>query len=258
MVKIQAPAISLHQACVLILKTPAVACAIAVHSISPVTAQAADSGFEKNWDAEVALGGSLSTGNTDRQALDVDAKASHRAGRFEDFYKLSGEFAREDSKTTALRINAGVQSNYDISDRFYALGFTEVDRDEFSGFHYEAEVGAGVGYRVVDIGDVSFDVELAPGYRYGAIRGDRTENEFYVRGSALVQYNISDTATLANETIVAGDGGQIRAEDTLSLTATVVSKLAARLSFNIRYNSSPPAGVKKTDTITKAQLVYAF
>ncbi len=225
---------------------------------APGAAQSTDAEPSKNWEAEVALGASLSTGNTDRKSVDVDAKASHRAGRFEDHYKLSGEFARESGSTTASRVNGGVQSNYDITDRFYALGFAEVERDRFSGFRYETEVALGVGYRVIDTDDLSFDVELAPGYRHGAIRGGGTDNKAFIRGSALLNYKISDTATLTNEATVSGESGQVRAENTLALTATVVSDLAARLSFNIRYNSNPPAGAEKTDTISKAQLVYAF
>ena len=77
----------------------------------PGAAQSNDAEPNRNWEAEVALGASLSTGNTERKSLDVDAKASHRAGRFEDHYKLSGEFARESGTTTASRVKGGVQSN---------------------------------------------------------------------------------------------------------------------------------------------------
>ena len=258
MAKFQALATSLSQACVPFFKTVGMVCAFFLLSIGLSTAQAADAGLKKGWDGEIALGGSLATGNTDRQALDVDVKASHRAGRFEDRYKLSGEFAREDGNTTASRINAGAQSNYDISDRFYALGFAEVERDKFSGFRFETEAGAGVGYRVVDTDDLSFDVELAPGFRHSEINGGGNDNKFFVRGSALLRYRVSDTATLANETLVSGESNQVRIEETASLTVTVISNLAARISFNIRYNSNPPAAAKKTDTVTKGALIYTF
>ena len=224
----------------------------------PALAQPDDAQQPRGWEAEVAIGASVSTGNTDRQALDVDAKASHRAGRFEDRYRLSGEFARESGSTTASRLNAGIQSNYDIDEKFYALGFAEIERDKFSGYRHEEEVGLGAGYRIFDTDDVSFDVHLAATYRHGAIRGGGSDNKFAMRGGALLEYQISDTAKLTNETVVSGDASQFRAEDTLALTATVISDLAARLSFNLRYNSNPPAGAKKTDTLSKAQLVYTF
>lgn len=241
-----------------IVENAALAGTLALFLGGPALAQSEESQPPQSWEAEVALGGSLSTGNTDRQALDVDAKASHRAGRFEDHYKLSGEFARENGSTTASRLNAGVQSNYDISEKFYALGFAEIERDKFSGYRHEEELGLGVGYHVFDTETLSFDIELSAGYRHGAIRGGGSDNKVSMRGAALLAYQISDTAKLTNEAVVSGDAGQFRAEDTLALTATVISDLAARLSFNIRYNSNPPAGAKKTDTLSKAQLVYSF
>ncbi|MEQ9449221.1 MAG: DUF481 domain-containing protein, partial [Rhodospirillaceae bacterium] len=170
----------------------------------------------------------------------------------------SAEFAREDGDTTASRIRGSAQSNYDVTDRFYALGFAEIERDRFSGFRYETEVGAGVGYRVFDSDDMSFDVEIGPAFRHSAIRGGGDNNRLFARASALFNYEISDNETLSNATQVSGDSGQFRIEDTLALTATVINDLAARISFNIRYNSNPPAGAEKTDTTTKAQLVYAF
>lgn len=229
----------------------------ALHAV-PAAAQDVVDGPKQGWDGEVALGASLATGNTDRQAVDADVKASYRAGRFEDHYRLSGEFAREDGNTTASRIKAGAQTNYDINNRFYALGFAEVERDRFSGFEYETELGIGVGYRVIDDADLSFDVELGPAYRHSELDTGGTDNRLFARGTAIVQWQISDNARLANETMIEGDSNQVRVEDTLSLTATVIANLAARFSFNIRYNSNPPAATEKTDTVTKAQLVYAF
>jgi putative salt-induced outer membrane protein len=231
--------------------------ALSLFLVGPVSAQT-ENFAPRSWEAEVALGGSLSTGNTDRQAADLDAKVNHRAGRFEGHYELSGEFAHENRNTTASRLNAGAQSNYDINDKFYALGFAEVERDKFSGFRHEEEAGVGVGYRIFNTDQLSFDVEASTSFRHGAIRRGGSDNKLFARGVALIEYQISNTAKLANKTVISGEKGQFRAEDTLSLTATVISSLAARLSFNIRYNSSPPAGTKKIDTISKAQLIYAF
>ena len=34
------------------------------------------------------------------------------------------------------------------------------------------------------------------------------------------------------------------------------SSLSGRVSFNVAHNAEPPAGVKRTDTLTKLSLVY--
>src|SRR5436190_721190 len=59
------------------------------------------------WAFEVALGGSLATGNTDRQALDLASKAQYRTTHREDRYRLLGDLARENGVTTSERVEAG-------------------------------------------------------------------------------------------------------------------------------------------------------
>ena len=254
----QARLILSSQTCKRFFDAATIACFTVLIGTNISGAQSVNVKSIRSWDAEIALGGNFSTGNTDRKALDIDAKASHRNGPFEDHYRLSGEFVREKDKTTAARINGKAQSNYDISNRFYALGFAEVERDKFSGFRYETEIALGLGYRIINMEQLSLEIELAPAFRHGAIKAGGNNNKMFARGSAMLEYNISDTATLTNESAVSGQSGQFRAENTLALTATLVSSLAARISFNIRYNSHPPARIKKTDTISKVQLVYGF
>ena len=54
------------------------------------------------------------------------------------------------------------------------------------------------------------------------------------------------------------DNERVKIEDTMAVTSTLIRDLAARISVNARHNTSPPAGVKRTDTLSKVSLVYAF
>lgn len=212
------------------------------------------------WAFEVALGGSLATGNTDRQALDLNSKAQLRTERREDRYRLLGDFGRENGVVTAERIEAGLQSNYNLSqDKFYLIGFTQYRRDKFSGFLYEAEVGPGLGYRFVYTDRMTFALEFSTGYRHGELRGVVNDDDLiFARGTATVDYQLSDQAKLTNEALVTGDNQRVRMEDTLSVTSTLIRDIALRASLNARYVSNPPVGIKKLDTLSKVALVYAF
>lgn len=212
------------------------------------------------WAFEVALGGSLATGNTDRQALDLNSKAQFRTERREDRYRLLGDFGRENGAVTAERIEAGLQSNYNLSqDKFYLIGFTQYRRDRFSGYLYEAEVGPGLGYRFVYTDRMTFALEFSTGYRHGELRGLGNDDDLiFARGTATVDYQLSDQAKLTNEALVTGDNQRVRIEDTLSITSRLIRDIALRASVNARYVSSPPVGIKKLDTLSKVALVYAF
>ena len=212
------------------------------------------------WTGQIALGGSLATGNTDRQALDLDSKFQLQSDHRQDVFKVLGDLARENGLLTAERTLASAQSNFDISkDKLYVFGFAQYDRDRFAGFNYEAEIGPGLGYRFVRTDRLNFSVELSTGYyRASLTAGGGRENEIFTRGSAKVEYKITDTAQIANEALVTGYNERVNIEDTFSITSTLIRKLATRISIDARYNTDPPAGLKHTDTLSKISLVYAF
>ena len=96
------------------------------------------------WSFEVALGGSLSTGNTDRQAMDLDSKAQFRNEKREDRWRLLGNLSRENGSVTANRVEGSAQTNVNlVDDKLYLLGFAEGRRDQFSGYRYETSAGPG-------------------------------------------------------------------------------------------------------------------
>ncbi len=225
-----------------------------------ISAKADDTPPALGWTGQIALGGSLATGNTDRQALDLDGRLQLQSEHRQDRFKLLANLARENGVINAERTEGAAQSNYDISkDKFYVLGFTQYIRDRFSGFSYEAEIGPGVGYRFVRTDRLKFSVELAGGYRHAALRGTAGhDDQIFTRGTATVEYKLSDNAQLANEALVTGDDERIKIENTFSVTSTLIRKVAARISINARYSTSPPVGVKRTDTLSKVALVYAF
>jgi putative salt-induced outer membrane protein len=210
--------------------------------------------------AEIALGGSLSTGNTDRQGLDLDAKVKHRAGRVEDTYKLLAELGREDGTTTSQRWVAGVETNIDVRDGLYALAFAQYEDDKFSGFQSEAEGGLGVGYRVLRTATMNFSVEAGPGYRIGRVRAPLPdEKQLFARGTATFDWQMSDNAKLSDELVISWDQERTKVENTLAVTSKLIGALSGRASVNLRHNTRPPdAGIKKTDTISKVALVYSF
>ncbi len=230
-------------------------------AVGSLPAEAAEEKLPLGWTGQIALGGSLATGNTDRQALDLEAKAQYRStAHREDRYKALGDLARENGAVTAQRVQLAVQSNYDISeDKFYVLGFTQYDRDKFSGFSYEAEAGPGLGYRFVRSNRVNFFVEFATGYRHGEGQGiTPDDNQIFARGTVTADYQLSDNAKLSNEMLITGDEQRLKVENTFSVTSTLIRDIAARIFINARYNSDPPAVVRKVDTLSKVSLVYAF
>ena len=209
--------------------------------------------------AEVNVGGSLATGNTNTTRFDAEVKARLKAGRIEDNYRLAVEFGDDSGTTTAQRIIGSAESRLDVQDNLVVFGFLEYEDDRFSGFKHEFEGSLGAGYKVIDNQSMRFLLQAGPAYRISKLSGlNITNNEFGIRGSVDFEYKISETSTLANIATVTWDSSRSMLENTLSLTSELFGGLSTRFSYNVRHNSSPPTLTQKTDTLTKAVLVYAF
>lgn len=223
-------------------------------TVTPAVAQ--DDGLT----GEVNVGGSMATGNSDTTRFDAEVKARFKAGRLEDNYRLAVEFAEDNGTTTAQRILGSAESRYDVQERLFVFGFLEYDDDRFSGFKYEVEGVFGAGYKIIDKSDMRLFVQAGPGYRISKLSGvaGTTDDRFLVRGSSEFEYDISDSTTLTNLSTLTWDDTRTTLENTLALTNDLFGSLSTRISFNVRYNSDPPALTRKTDTLTKVSLVYGF
>ena len=102
-------------------------------------------------------------------------------------------------------------------------------------------------------------MEAGPGARQSRLNvTDETESEITANLGAFFVWEISDTASLTNDTSVIFGSERTTTTNTTALTATVLDPIAARLSFEIRHDSNVPPGAENTDTLTKASLVYEY
>ena len=166
---------------------------------------------------------------------------------------------RSNGTATAQRILGSIESRFDVRDSLFVFGFLQYDDDQFSGYKYEIEGAIGAGYKVIDQSNMRFLVQAGTGYRFSEISVlGINEDEFVIRGSAEFEYDISEATSLSNVSIVTWDSSRTKLENTITVTSELFADLSSRMSFNVRYNSDPPALTRKTDTLSKISLVYGF
>lgn len=215
---------------------------------------------ERQLVGEFALGGSFANGNTEHRAISLDGKAVYRAGRVEDKYKAAFEFVDNGAITIAKRWMVGAQSSVDIQDGLYAFGYGNYEDDRFTGYNYELDGGIGAGYRIIRTESALLSFEAGPGYRYSKLPAPLTkEKKLYARGVINFQYVISGNAKIENETTVRWDSLRTKIDNVFAVTSKFTTTLSGRLSVEVKHNSKPPAlGINKTDTLTKASVLYSF
>lgn len=211
------------------------------------------------WEGQFELGGALNSGNTDEQTVTAGLKLANERRKWRHEVNALLDFTRTDGTTSKQDLEASYQLNYKFSDRFYAFTLLSYEDKRFSGFDYRAAETIGFGYKVLEGETYFMNIEGGPTARQSriAITG-MTENELGVRLNTLFHWDISDTFSLENtaSAIIGEDSTTL--EETLALTSKLTESLSGKLSFNILHNTNVPLGAKKTDTVTRAAVVYAF
>jgi putative salt-induced outer membrane protein len=219
-------------------------------------AELASAGFFENWTGAGQLGAAITTGNTEQKSftagLDLQRDGlqwRHRANALIDIID-------NDGGTDQQRILAGYQIDYKFSDRLYAFGRFEYEKNREAGIERRFAESAGIGWRAVAAERVTWDLEAGPALRQTRfVTGD--DNSFAVRGASRFLWQISDSSAFTNDTAIFWDSAGSIA-NTTALTSKLFGSLSARISVNLAWEQEPPLGLEKLDTTSRFTLVYDF
>ncbi|MEX2449444.1 MAG: DUF481 domain-containing protein [Rhodospirillales bacterium] len=211
------------------------------------------------WAGEISLGGSRATGNTETEQVNAAVKITHKSAPWESTLQFKYDFASDSGGINTQRMDIAGDTEYSFTDRVFAFGLLEYVDDRFAGFDYEITQAAGMGYKLIKTETVDFKMSAGPGVRLSKRKDTgETEVEPIGRVNADFAWKISDSATFNNDTAITWGTKRRITENTTALTMKIIARLAGRLSYEVRHNSKPGTDTKKTDTLTKAALVYDF
>jgi putative salt-induced outer membrane protein len=198
------------------------------------------------------------TGNTRSTGIVLGATLSKETLHWKHKVTGSVDYQRDNGLTSKDRYFAGYEGNYKFNARLYALGILSWEKDRFAGFSSRFTESLGLGYKVIDSPKLSLAVEGGPALR----QTDYIALPHNSSAAARVAGNLA--WTLAPATILTEDASAyIESRDTTltsttAITTKLVGALSARASFRVQNESSPPFGLKQTDTTSRFTLVYGF
>ncbi|MGN6374538.1 MAG: DUF481 domain-containing protein, partial [Sphingomonas sp.] len=218
--------------------------------------EAAD--FLDLWAGKATLGGWLNTGNSPGVGLSGAVDLERDGLQWRHKLHLQADYQENNHVTTREHYFASYEPNYKVDDRSYIYGSTQFESDRFSGYFTRFSESVGAGYSVLKRPDLKLDLELGPAYRYTAFTDHTVQSSIATRGSVDFSWKINSSITLTQQ----ADGYFQHFNSTLSgttaLNAKLFGPLSAQFSYNVQYESMPPAGSVSTDTISRASLVYSF
>lgn len=221
---------------------------------------------------KVQVGYVSSHGTTDAQTANAKLDAAYVVDAWKHELQLAGLYGKSNDIVSAENLDAQWQSNYNFTNRLFGFGQLHYDDDKFSGFQYQETLSTGVGYSIVKLADATLDAQVGVGYRrlrpelltMGADGDVIARTPLNVETGAVATANIKGMYAFNPSTkltdVVAVESGSDNTllQNDLGLQVNMSKALAITVGYEIRHNSSPPAGLVKTDTQVTFNLAYAF
>jgi putative salt-induced outer membrane protein len=213
-----------------------------------------------------------SHGNTDAQTLNAKLDAAYVVEAWKHELQLAALYGKSNDIVSAERLDSQWQSNYNFTNRLFAFGALHYDDDKFSGFQYQETLSAGLGYSIVKLADATLDAQVGVGYRRlrpelidKDANGDVTartpldaEAGAVATGNIKGMYAFNASTKLTDVVAIEAGSDDTLLQNDLGLQVNMTKALAITAGYEVRHNSSPPAGLLKTDSLMTFNLAYAF
>lgn len=128
-------------------------------------AELASAGMLDNWKGQGEAGAYLTTGNSDNSGVALGLNLNREGNKWRHAVFAAADFQKSNGVKTRERYLVGAKVDYKISERAYAYGLGQWERDPFLGYSSRLSASGGVGYRVIDEPDMTLGVEAGPAWR---------------------------------------------------------------------------------------------
>lgn len=231
---------------------------------------ATSSGFgNTGLDGEVQVSGSNTTGNTDAAEAGFGLRLRYEGRRWR--HQVGGvyDFASADGDQTRNRLFVDSSGDLAFIGRLFGFSSGSYERDAFAGFEFRGVLAAGLGYDILKQNGRRWTVRAGPGFRVERNRtlldpatGIMNDADTVVTGVVNVDSDLliplSANADFTNRTGVRAGEASTNIFNTTAVTAELLKDFSLRLSFQVIHETFPPLGAERTDTITRAGIVYKF
>ena len=214
--------------------------------------------YTQGWTGSVSVGMTATTGNTTTSDLSIGGRFNYGAGDWNHTLGFAGEYGKESGIAVKEEAYATYDANRYFSEQFYMFGLASVRYDAFGSNEWDAFVGVGPGYRIINNENVTWRVQAGPGGRYVRDNGGVETTEVAAMASSRLYYKLADLMFLTNDTDVLYSEDSTLATNDIGLTFKVTDQLSTRVGYRTEYNSAPLPGFVNTDNTLAVSLVYGF
>jgi len=215
------------------------------------------------WSGEASLSGSKTTGNTNTTDIGMAVKLAKQDQEWKNKFNTTFDLGTANNISNKKRWTVGYQLDRQLNEQLYVYGNANYFSDDFGAFKQGSFIGAGLGFDAINSEAAKWEVEAGTGYRSQKSRGTilvapARKDELAFRGSSNLTYKFNEQVSFFNTTELVWSNSDRYLWNDVGITANIGGNLAARFNFRVDNHSTVAIGIKNTDTITRAALVYTL
>jgi putative salt-induced outer membrane protein len=227
--------------------------------------------FEENGVAgETSFAVTSRSGNTDSSDLSFGLKLRAETARWRNIFGGNYDWGTANDVDTKNRLAVTHEVARLLNHRLYGFGRAAFEQDHFSGYDDRSVLGVGLGYDVLNSEQTTWSLQGGPAYRvdnveprYDPVTGALlTPAEQQTSGGLNLgsRYSVvvNDAVTFSDTADLTSSADTTTFLNSAALTTDLLGSVQARFSLDVLHDTSAPLGSDKTDTTTRASLVYTF
>jgi putative salt-induced outer membrane protein len=213
------------------------------------------------WTGKGEAGVAVASGNTHSQSANARVAIARKLETWENSATLAGVYLRSDGDTTAQRWEIGLQTRHTFSADTFWFGGLRYEEDRFSGFDHQGVISTGVGRKFIENDATKLSGQAGLGYKFHetidpVMMSRDTQRKLVGVVSAGLEHSLNGSTSFFDRfsAEISGDNNFLQNE--IGLSVKMSDRMALALAYAVRHNTEPPAGFRKTDTLSTINLVY--
>lgn len=200
-------------------------------------------------------------GNSDVTSLNGGEKVEFTATRLTLTQTFSVVYARISGVTNASQWKAGARADYAVVGPIGVFTLGGFERNTFAGIERRFEEAAGLTAMALESHGNTLKIEAGLSMNQQTPVGAETATFAAGRAAAMYRRDITETAFLTlNAEFLPNleETDDYRVNGETSLVAPILSRIATKLTYTVRFDHLPEAGFEKTDRVFTAGLQITF
>ncbi|HWK42666.1 MAG TPA: DUF481 domain-containing protein [Croceibacterium sp.] len=225
-------------------------------------------GIFERWSGRGQIGAFQSSGNSSNVGVTLSLAMERTGIDWQHRFKANADYQRSNGRTSREQYLAAYEPRYQIDSGLFAYGLGQFERDRFQGFSARYSLSGGLGYKVIDSKAAQLSIKAGPAWRRVDFLDGTSDTSFGALAGVDFDWQLARSIKFTQDADLVADGGgsatvlidsnNTSVVLTSGLEAKVSDRLTTRLSYTLDYDSNPPIGAVKTDTLSRFTLVYGF